>query len=1198
MILIGKGKIQYNLEASPFAQGGEGQIFNIIGQPDKVAKLYKAGKITADHERKLIKMMMFPPDQDVMNQIAWPLDVLYDNGSFVGFVMKKFKLNEDLNVIYEYGSAAKYPNLTWGNKIRIAKNLCVVLNAVHEAGHVCGDFNPKNISVDPNTGHITFVDTDSYHIVDGNNTYRCNVGMPEYLPAEIQSKMQKGLANAPLPTFGTYTDNFALAVHIFQLLMNGVHPFACAVIPSQASVVFPDMSESIMKGECPFFVNVPGRQIPPYAPPADILPDEIKDLFIKAFVKGHKTPSERPSAETWYYALERLEQNLSKCKNVIAHEYYNGLSACPWCAADNRYSSAVTVAKKMTQTSYTPVTPPGHNSSYTPSSASVSSIKGSNSPSYAGANNYGRTSNYKKGGSKGGILKWIIGLGIVAALFAFVIWPKMIYPKMDNADLYTPEIVQIYSRTMDDLMEIVTINECGADGTVLAVREVLKDNSYSKREYSGKVVSKKNNGDMVIELTGGSYIQQNADSKQHDSLTLEIVGDEAADEFLGLRVAAEGWESMLHAGTASTEGLIFSVDDLKNLNNSDGSYLLCTDIDLSGTTWTPIEGFTGTLLGNGFTIKNMTIDASSSNVGFFSILGGSVMNLNFENASVTVSGSQEKIGILCGILDGTVSSVSVSGTVDAKKSQYVGGIAGYVSYYNITDMSALSNAADVAGKEYVGGIFGYQYTGDVTESTLSNSGNITATGNYVGGLIGYAQAEEKYLEWAGKLNITDTLNTGNVIGKEYVGGLFGYILADDQASVITDASCQAAVEADAYAGCIAGCVEKITISDGSNAGSTLKVNKYIILDGAKYAYVGGMVGKGYLFNDCTNEVAIDYTAGGSYVGGIAGYVECGVASMTALENKADISGADYVGGIFGYQHTGDVEETSFSNSGTITADGNYAGGLIGYATAPESWTNWSGTFSMTDASNTGNVKGKEYVGGLFGHVSATVQSSTITEAECQADIEADAYVGCIAGLVKNVVISDCSNSGSTLKANKYVTADGKKYAYVGGFAGKGYLFNNCTNEVAIDYTAGGSYVGGIAGCVESGNARMTALANTADISGADYVGGIFGYQHTGDVEETAFSNSGTITADGNYAGGLMGYATAPESWTNWSGIFYMMDSSNTGDVSGKEYVGGLFGYAYASNQDSALTDCSSTGTVKASSDKGDIAGKLENITVN
>ena len=195
------------------------------------------------------------------------------------------------------------------------------------------------------------------HLTDGAQVYRCCVGMPEYLPREIQEKMRVGLENAPLPTFTEATDNFALAVHIFQLLMNGVHPFACSVIPSADSVVTPDTSDSILNGECPFFTPVAGRDIPRFAPPLDILPDEIRELFRPAFVAGHADPAKRPGAETWYYALERLDGNLTQCPTVIFHEYSSALSACPWCAADQRFRSAISGAAakpRLKQTAYAP----------------------------------------------------------------------------------------------------------------------------------------------------------------------------------------------------------------------------------------------------------------------------------------------------------------------------------------------------------------------------------------------------------------------------------------------------------------------------------------------------------------------------------------------------------------------------------------------------------------------------------------------------------------------------------------------------------------------------------------------------------------------------------------------------------------------------------------------------------------------------
>jgi len=163
MIYKGKGNVQYNLSGSPLAAGGEGEIYDIAGRPNLVAKIYKPGKASAEKEHKLVKMVDFPPDSNVLSQIAWPRDVLYNAGQFVGFVMSKMDINEDLNVIYEFGSSSKYPDMQWESRLIIAQNLCVVLNSIHAASHACGDLNPKNISVNPKTGYVVFLDADSYH---------------------------------------------------------------------------------------------------------------------------------------------------------------------------------------------------------------------------------------------------------------------------------------------------------------------------------------------------------------------------------------------------------------------------------------------------------------------------------------------------------------------------------------------------------------------------------------------------------------------------------------------------------------------------------------------------------------------------------------------------------------------------------------------------------------------------------------------------------------------------------------------------------------------------------------------------------------------------------------------------------------------------------------------------------------------------
>jgi len=52
----GKGGVQYNLSAKPLTAGGEGEIYDVVGKPKLVAKIYLPGKANEEKERKLIKM--------------------------------------------------------------------------------------------------------------------------------------------------------------------------------------------------------------------------------------------------------------------------------------------------------------------------------------------------------------------------------------------------------------------------------------------------------------------------------------------------------------------------------------------------------------------------------------------------------------------------------------------------------------------------------------------------------------------------------------------------------------------------------------------------------------------------------------------------------------------------------------------------------------------------------------------------------------------------------------------------------------------------------------------------------------------------------------------------------------------------------------------------------------------------------------
>lgn len=336
----------YSLRLTPIGQGGEGDVYAVENAPNYVAKVYHKDKISKTLEEKLRTMLQSPPSQDVLAQVAWPLDLLYDETeNFCGFVMPKLKATSELLTIYPYPPKL---NISLSQKLIIAQNICAVIAEVHESGYVFGDFNPRNIGVDLSTGRVAFFDTDSYHIFDplSGKTYRCAVCLDGYVAPELLKKCEgyttDAYLNAQLPTFTKETDNFALSIHIFKLLMNGYTPFngimedasrsSSTASPGVGNVAVKRDSYCFKAGNKPQAVAVP---------PFDTLPQEIVVLFTRAFVLGKTTPTERPSASEWYEALSRYESCLKTCSKNKTHQYWNKLRVCPWCEADARYHASI-----------------------------------------------------------------------------------------------------------------------------------------------------------------------------------------------------------------------------------------------------------------------------------------------------------------------------------------------------------------------------------------------------------------------------------------------------------------------------------------------------------------------------------------------------------------------------------------------------------------------------------------------------------------------------------------------------------------------------------------------------------------------------------------------------------------------------------------------------------------------------------------
>ena len=321
-----------------FASGGEGEIFKLSGENGYVAKIYYPKYRTDERHNKLKAMLL--TDYNKLPECAWPVSVLYDDSGFCGFVMRSMTGYINLIDFYVYDNRSKY---TWAQYVTVAMNIAAVVSSLHELGHVVGDLNPNNILVDTKSCKVAFVDTDSYHIKSKQGTlYPCVVATPDFSAPELQGvdfqKLEKNKS-----VFNTNTDNFSLAILIFRLLMNGVHPFACTSSTRSVSEFQP--VHNIMNGCCAFFedTNASGSlERTMQAPDISLLPESIQKMFRRALLD----PGIRPCAEKWFYELLELRKAMCKCGANKHHEYYSELSQCPWCLFEKEYRCKMQIMRQ------------------------------------------------------------------------------------------------------------------------------------------------------------------------------------------------------------------------------------------------------------------------------------------------------------------------------------------------------------------------------------------------------------------------------------------------------------------------------------------------------------------------------------------------------------------------------------------------------------------------------------------------------------------------------------------------------------------------------------------------------------------------------------------------------------------------------------------------------------------------------------
>lgn len=670
--------------------------------------------------------------------------------------------------------------------------------------------------------------------------------------------------------------------------------------------------------------------------------------------------------------------------------------------------------------------------------------------------------------------------------------------------------------------------------------------------------------------------------------------------------------------SAFEEILISDCVELQNITqNLTASYTVINDIDCGdslqwneGAGFIPIgssssAGFCGAFDGQNYTISHLFINRPSENlVGLFAQCCAEASIHDAMLSNITVTGNQV-VGGLVGGGYGSIVNTTVIGKV--RGGYHVGGVIGYnlgqlrnIEFIGDIDFSLPGErmgglagghrgnlihgkvTGSVTGSYLVGGAVGIGYSDQAELTLIEFRGEVIGQvrAEYIGGLIGESQGTltqgvvhanvSGYFVVGGGIGINfgqihAVQFTGYVLGSSTalrVGGVLGY-----NVGIVNDTKAVGSVTGQTYIGGVCGSnFADITFSEfsGEVVGTTAS------------SQIGGFVGNQGSTGLITNSKASGTVRGEKNIGGFAGMSSAALTSVSFDGNVIGETPAEQIGGLLGVQsNLGSLIDGRAQGSVTGGLD---VGGVIGQNRGNASFVEFSGT-----------VNGYElalHIGGLVGFQDSI---GYLTNALCNAIINGTYLVGGAVGwnlgVVENIIFigtvigeKDSYQIGGavgfnerTLK-NVYIDVLIKAQSMkVGGAVGENSYTGALENiTVIVDLVTSDIYAGGVVGnnlgnvFYSRAEGSLQAYSQAGGIAGSNGIAGVIGYSY-------AIVN---VTAQANYAGGLVGYH---------EGVIAF--SYSLGPVMANQTAGSLVGYF-----DGRIQESYGAGCVSSASQTGGLVG--------
>ena len=579
--------------------------------------------------------------------------------------------------------------------------------------------------------------------------------------------------------------------------------------------------------------------------------------------------------------------------------------------------------------------------------------------------------------------------------------------------------------------------------------------------------------------------------------------------------------------------------------------LFVADVDLSGEAWTPIEGYAGTINGNGYAIKGLTAPLFGTTSASFK--GLHLKDVNIESFDkINVGGLAECITATDTILP-TVKNCSSSGKVTVKNENLLGvagamqfryaGLVAYAkgvefdschNYTSVTVLKGFGNGQTESCNLVAGGVVGMAQEFTKSDATVvysniyncSNNADIscanptTATKyptTYVGGVAGASASNNT------GVHITNCVNKGKVsVGLDtentYVAGVLGYASSEITKAVFRDCTNYGVIEwangghshGNLNVGGVIGRSNScamynchnfgtVNLAEGSLASGTIDVGGVVAYN--IYADTKNKIG--YRIENCTNNAPINVgisrpegVANTFRVGGIVGYAQ---AALYYDNNYGKIT-------ISGNLNTNGKRATADNDY----KDGTYViAGIVGYKTegsiyGGENHGDIEVSATVTELST--NTISQFRVAGIVSYLSTDLKESGSVVSD--GDITISGTFGCEVMVGGNIALTYSSQSTDRSKADIIISGQLNGGLHAGGVIGLCYKGTNVVEfdgSITITEDATIGTVCYIGGCV----ARAQAHGSTA------YTDKI--YRNRGNI-----LFAGTSTAGDTVLGGCIG----------------------------------------------------------------------------